>query len=108
MRPVSRRLKERTIELWYPFGVGCRVAACAVQVRFVEPNQLNEVFDSDVSERLDAVLSDAMDQDDVVLDFHFVGNVPQPIFIFAEVLGDLGNSGDVMDHSISWWPSIIR
>src|SRR5436309_1732391 len=28
---------------------------------------------------------------------YFVGDVPQPIFVFAEVLGDLGIGGDVMD-----------
>lgn len=91
-------------------SIRCRPQGCRLRSpgSLCRTNQLNEVFDSDVSERLDAVLSDAMDQDDVVLDFHCVGNVPQPIFIFAEVLGDLGNSGDVMDHSISWWPSIIR
>ena len=60
------------------------------RVLFAEPDQLDEVFDSEVSERLDAVFSDAINPDDAVLDFHFVRDVPQPIFVFAEVLGDLG------------------
>jgi hypothetical protein len=34
---------------------------------------------------------------DAVPRFPFVGDDPQPIFIFAEVLGDLSNSDDVMD-----------
>ena len=49
------------------------------------------------SERLDAVFSDAINPDDAVLDFHFVGDVPQPALVFAEVLGDTCHGGDVMD-----------
>ena len=69
----------------------------STRVLFVEPDQLDEVFDSEVGERLDAVFSDAIDPDDAILDFHFVGDVREPIFVFAEVFRDLGDDGDVMD-----------
>ena len=60
------------------------------RIFFVHPDELDQVFDTEVGERLDTVFSDAIDPDDAVLDLHFVGDVPQPVFVFAEVLGDLG------------------
>ena len=35
--------------------------------------------------------------DTIVLGIHFVGDVPQPVLVFAEVLGDTGDGGDVID-----------
>lgn len=46
----------------YPFGVGRGLALEQSWVLFVEPDQLDEVFDSEVGERLDAVFSDALTQ----------------------------------------------
>ena len=60
-------------------------------------DELDQVLDAEVGERQDAVFSDAIDPDDAILDFHFIGNVPQPILVFAEVLGDASDGGDVMD-----------
>ena len=48
--------------------------------------ELDQVLDSEVGERQDAVFSDAIDPDDTVLDFHFIGDVPQPILVFFEIL----------------------
>ena len=48
-------------------------------------------------ECLDAIFSDAMDPDDAVLELHLTGDVSQPVFVFAEVLGDTGDGFDVMD-----------
>jgi hypothetical protein len=45
----------------------------------------------------DATFSDAIDPDDAILDLHLADNVSHPLFVFAEVLGDTGDGGDVMD-----------
>ena len=67
------------------------------RIFFVHPDELDQVFDTEVGERLDAIFSDAIDPDDAVLDLHFTGDVPQPVFVLAEVLGDTSNGGDVMN-----------
>ena len=67
------------------------------RIFFVHPDELDEVFDTEVGERLDAIFSDAIDLDDTVLDLHFTGDVPQPVFVLAEVHGHTGNGGDVMN-----------
>ena len=64
---------------------------------FVHFDQLDEVLDAEVGERHDAVFSDPVDPDDPILDFHFIGDVCQPVFVFAKVLGDAMDGGDVMD-----------
>ena len=64
---------------------------------FVHADEFGQIFDSQVGERLDTIFSDAIDPDDAVLDLHFVGDVPQPVLVFAEVLRDLSNGGDVMN-----------
>jgi hypothetical protein len=43
------------------------------------------------------VFADAMDPDDAVLDLHFVGDVAQPVLVLAEVPGNAGNGGEVMN-----------
>ena len=77
----------------------------------VHTDELDQVFNSEVGERLDAIFSDAVDPDDAVLDFHFVGDVPEPILVFSEILGDLGNGLDVMDlidvHRHAAWAEIV-
>ena len=57
-------------------------------VFFVELDELDQVFDTGLDERLDAVYSDAIDPDHAILDLHFYSDVPQPIFVFTEVLRD--------------------
>ncbi len=54
-------------------------------------------LNAEVGERQDAVFSDTVDPDDTVFDFHLAGGVPQPILVFTELLGNAGDSGDVMD-----------
>jgi hypothetical protein len=63
-------------------------------VFFVEPDELDQVFDAKVGERLNTIFADAIDPDQAVLDLHFDGNVAQPVFVFTEVLCDLGDGGD--------------
>ena len=48
-------------------------------------DELDQALNAEVGERQEAVFSDAVDPDDTVFDF------------FAELLGNAGNSGDVMD-----------
>jgi len=38
-------------------------------------DELDQALNAEVGERQDAVFSDAIDPDDAVLDFHFVGDV---------------------------------
>ena len=51
---------------------------------------------AEVGERQDAVF-DALDPDDTVFDFHLAGDVPQPILVFADLLGDAIDGRDVVD-----------
>ena len=51
----------------------------------------------DFGERHDAVFADPVDPDDAILGFHFVGDVDQPVLVFAEILGDAIDGVDVMD-----------
>ena len=67
------------------------------RVFFVDLDKLDEVFNSEVGKRHDAVFSNAIDPDDAVLGIHFVGDAVQPVFVFAEVLSDTGDGGDVMN-----------
>jgi hypothetical protein len=67
------------------------------RVFFVDLDKLDEVFNSEVRKRHDAIFSNAVDPDDAVLGIHFIGDVPQPVFVFAEVLSDTGDCGDVMN-----------
>jgi predicted deacylase len=60
-------------------------------------DEFDQVLDSEARECLDAIFSDVTDPDDAVLDLHLTGDVSQPVFVFAEVLGDTGDRGDVMD-----------
>ena len=63
----------------------------------MHPDKILEILDTEVGERHDAVIADAVDPDDAVLDLHFGGNIPQPIFVFAKFGGDTTDRGDVMD-----------
>ncbi len=67
------------------------------RILFVDADELDQVFDSEVGEGLVASFSGAIDPDDAVLDLHLTGDVSQPVFVFAEVLGDTGDGFDVMD-----------
>ena len=60
-------------------------------------DELDQALNAEVGERQDAFIADAIDPDDAVLDLHFVGDVPQPILVLAELFGDAGDRGDVMD-----------
>jgi hypothetical protein len=67
------------------------------RIVFVHLDEFGQALNAEVGERQDAVFSDAIDPDDTVLDFHLAGDVPQPILVFAELFGNAGDSGDVMD-----------
>ena len=67
------------------------------RVFFVHPEEIDQVFDAEVGERLDTILPDAVDPDGAILDLHFDGDIAQQIFIFTKILCDLGNGGDVVD-----------
>ena len=54
-------------------------------VFFVEPDELDQVFEAKVGEGLNTIFADAIDPDQAV-DLHFDGNVAQPVFVFTEVL----------------------
>ena len=54
-------------------------------------DQLDEVFDSEVGERHDAIVAEAVDPDHAVLRVHFVGDVVEPVD--AELCGNLGDDG---------------
>jgi hypothetical protein len=58
------------------------------RIVFVHLDEFDQALNTKVGQRQDAVFPDAIDPDDTVLDFHFIGNVPQLI---------LGDAGDVMD-----------
>ena len=89
--PHCRISGSRLIELfWFPGFEPSRVF-------FVDADELDQVFDSEVCECLDSKFSDAMDPDDAVLELHLTRDVSQPVFVFAEVLGDTGDDFDVMD-----------
>lgn len=61
------------------------------------PDEFDQRLNSEIGERYYAVVSDAIDPDDAILGVHFIGDVPQPIFVLAEVLSDASDRGDVMD-----------
>jgi len=87
----------------YPSGVGRRRGCFLISTPeefgtfFVDLDELDQILDPEVSEGHEAVFADAIDPDDTVLDFHFVGDVLQPVLVFAELLGDAIDCGDVMD-----------
>lgn len=102
-RSFEENIAARLVEL-YASGVGrgsvglfWRPALKQLGIFSVHLNELDEAVDAEVSERLDTVFANTIDPDSAVLDLHSIGNVSQPIFIFTEVLRDLGNGGDVMD-----------
>jgi hypothetical protein len=63
----------------------------------IRRDELDQVLDAEVGEGQDAVFSDPIDQNDAILDLHFIGDVRQPVFVFAEILGDAIDGDDVMD-----------
>ena len=67
------------------------------RIVFVHLDEFDQALNAEVGERQDAVFSDAVDPDDTVFDFHLAGDVPQPILVLAELLGNAGDSGDVTD-----------
>src|SRR5437868_10588868 len=58
------------------------------RIVFVHLDEFDQALNAEVGERQDAVFSDARDLDDAVLDFHLAGDVPQPVFVFTELLDD--------------------
>jgi hypothetical protein len=67
------------------------------EVFFVHFDEIDQVLDSKIGERHNAVLADPADPDHAVLDFHLHGDVEEPILIVAKILGDAVDRRDVMD-----------
>ena len=63
---------------------------------FIDLDELDEAFDAEVGERLDAVFANAKDPDWLRPRSPSLA-VSQPIFVFAEAPRDLGDGGEVMD-----------
>jgi len=64
----------------------------------VDLGELHHVLDPELCESHDAVLANAIDPNDAVLDFHyFVGDVAQLLLVFAEHLSEAIDRGDMMD-----------
>ena len=87
VRAVGRRL----------IGLFWRPALKQLRAFLVHPDEFDQVFDSEVSEGLDAMFSDAIDPDGAVFDLHFIGDVSQPVFVFAKILGNTVDGGNVMN-----------
>ncbi len=64
---------------------------------FVDIDQLDEVFDSEVGEGHDAVVAEAKDADHAVFCVHCIGDLIKPFDAFAELLGDAVDGRDVID-----------
>ena len=58
------------------------------RVVFVHLDEIDETLDAEVGESQDAVFADTVDLDDSALGLHFCGDIEQPIFVFAKLLGD--------------------
>lgn len=67
------------------------------RVFFVDAEEIDQVFDTEVGEGLDAILTNAVDPDEAILNLHSDGDIAQQIFIFTKILCDLDNGGDMMD-----------
>src|SRR2546426_5746913 len=66
-------------------------------VFFEHPDELHQGLDAEVGERHDAVFADAIDPDDAVLRIHSIGDIPQPVLVFTEILCDATDRGDGMN-----------
>jgi hypothetical protein len=69
-------------------GLFRRPALEPSRIFFVHPDEFDQVFGSEVGERLDAIFSDPADPDDAMS--ISMETVAQPVFIFAEVLRNPG------------------
>lgn len=74
-----------------------RSALQQFRIFLIDLDELDEALDAEIGERLNAVFANAKDPNCALLDLHFIGEVAQPIFLFAEVPRDLGDGGDVID-----------
>src|SRR6185437_7117479 len=68
-----------------------------IRIGLVELDKAGEGFDAKVGERHDAVVARAIDPDQSVLLIHFVGDVPQPVLVLTEHVGDAGDGVDMMN-----------
>ncbi len=64
---------------------------------FVDPDELGQIFDPEVGEGEDTVVTNAEHPDDAVLNVHFTGDVAHPLFVLAKIGGNTGDGGDVMN-----------
>jgi hypothetical protein len=66
-------------------------------VVFMYFNKVDQVFDSEVGECHHAIFGIPINPDDAIFDVHFVSDIEQPGFAFAEIPGDATNRRDVMN-----------
>lgn len=60
-------------------------------------DKFGQRFDAEVGERHNALVGGTINPDLTVLGIHFVSDVPQPVLIFAEHLGNPSDGVDVVD-----------
>jgi len=61
------------------------------------PDELFQAFDAEVGERHGAVVTYAVNPNNAVLRVHSVGHIPEPVFVFAEILRDATDGEDSMN-----------
>ena len=60
-------------------------------------DQAGERLDPKIGECHDPFVTGSIDPDEAILLVHFIGDVPQPVLVFAEHLGDAGDGINVVD-----------
>src|SRR4051812_24638579 len=78
-------------------SLGVGGALQGIRIGLVDLDKAGEGFDAKVGERHDAVVARAVDPDQPVLLIHFVGDVPQPVLVLTEHVGDAGDGVDMMN-----------
>jgi transposase InsO family protein len=68
-------------------------------IGFVDVDEVYEVFDTERGERYGSVFAErrTIDPDDTVFGVHFVDDVEEPVFIFAQFGSDMGKCPDCRD-----------
>jgi hypothetical protein len=91
------RTRPLSIRCWLPDLSRFVSGVFAHRALFSDVDQLDEILDTEVGEREDAIVVKAVDPYDAVLDLHFKGDVVQQVYLLAEVSGDAVDCLDVGD-----------
>src|SRR5271167_1072595 len=68
-----------------------------LRIGLIDLDDAGERFDAEVCERYDAVVTWAVDPDQVILGVHLVGHLPQPLLVLTEHFGDASDGMDMVD-----------